>query len=380
MKKALIVASTAGFAKGFLFHDMKLLRQMGYEVHCAANAKNMSFDADDFFHTRGISFHQIDFPVRNPFSKETVTATKQFYELLSESCFDFIHCHTPIVGAIVRMVAFPSWVSKKCRIIYTTHGLSFPKGSSIKNKLIYGGVEWLCGHICDGVITINYEDFNSMQALGCKRVYHINGVGVNTSRFHEVNIDRKNYRKSIGIEEDDVMVLAVGELSARKNHQVVIKALSEINDQRYVLVICGKAMSGNGTYEQLKQLAEERNVRVIFLGFRRDIPEITKCADIAVLPSVREGLGLAGIEALASGVPVIGSSVQGIKDYVIDGQTGYLCAPMDHKQFAGKIMELSDPHKRLEMRESCIEKAEEFSSEVSYRQMEAIYQGILRAQ
>lgn len=97
-------------------------------------------------------------------------------------------------------------------------------------------------------------------------------------------------------------------------------------------------------------------MRVIFLGFRKDIPEINRCADIAVLPSLREGLGLAGIEALASGVPVVGSNVQGIKDYVIDGKTGYLCSPRDADAFADKIQLLSDKEARFSMRKACVEK------------------------
>lgn len=63
-------------------------------------------------------------------------------------------------------------------------------------------------------------------------------------------------------------------------------------------------------YQTLVKLSENLNVRVLFLGFRTDIPEITNSADIAVLSSTREGLGLAGIEALACGVPVVGSAVQ----------------------------------------------------------------------
>ena len=89
----------------------------------------------------------------------------------------------------------------------------------------------------------------------------------------------------------------MGELSERKNHRVIIEALSKLEDERYVFLICGKAMTNFGTYDFLKKYAEEKNVRVKFLGFRKDIPELNKCADIAVLPSLREGLGLAGIEA-----------------------------------------------------------------------------------
>ena len=120
-------------------------------------------------------------------------------------------------------------------------------------------------------------------------------LGVYTSRYHECQIDRETYRKSLGLSENDIAILAVGELSTRKNHKVIIDALEKLADQRYVFLICGKAMSNLGTYDFLKKYAVEKNVRVIFLGFRKDIPEINRCADIAVLPSLREGLGLTHI-------------------------------------------------------------------------------------
>lgn len=374
MKKALVVTSTAGFAKGFLLHDMQLLQQMGYEVHCAANASAMvTFKAEEFFSALGIQFHQIDFPSSSPLSKDTLLAAKQLRKLISNHEFSFIHCHTPIVGVVIRIVAAGLRWSGKCKIVYTTHGLAFPKGCSWKDKLLYGTIEWVCAHLCDGIITINWEDYECIRKFGCKQVYHINGVGVDTKKFRNVAIDRADYRQSIGISDSDIMLLAVGELSVRKNHQIVVRALSHIGDDRYVLVICGKAMVGTGTYDRLKALSESLGVRVVFLGFRQDIPEITNCADIVVLPSVREGLGLAGVEALASGVPVIGSDVQGIRDYVIPCETGYLCDPMDVEDFAQRILELSDPEKREAMRTACFEKAEEFSVAVSHRQMQEIY-------
>lgn len=377
MKKALIVASTAGFARGFLLHDMQQLQQMGYEVHCAANGKNVSFEPVAFFRERNVVFHQLDFPVRKPFSLETILAAKQFRRLLKGYKYEFIHCHTPIVGAVVRVMALPLWLAKKCRIAYTTHGLAFPKGCSRKDKLIYGGIEYICSHICDAVITINREDYGVIQSFGCRKAYYINGVGVDTARFRHLDIDRSTYRKSLGVQDDQVMVLAVGELSARKNHQIIVRALSEINDKRFVFVICGKAMDSDTTVEQIKRLSAELDVPVILLGFRRDIPQITNCADIAVLPSLREGLGLAGIEALAAGIPVVGANVQGIKDYVIDGKTGFLCDPRDPADVAEKIKKLSDWNQREKMRPFCQEQAEKFSVDVSCKQMETIYKELL---
>ena len=377
MKKALIVASTAGFVKAFLMHDMELLKKKGFEVHCATNANGMiMFDPETFFLENNIVFHQIDFSTSSPFSKATITAAEQLKKVLKDNVFSFVHCHTPIVGAIVRFLC-KSKRKHGCKVVYTTHGLAYPKGSDLKSKIIYGSTEAICSRWCDAIITINWEDYNTVKKYWCKHVYHINGVGVDTSKYHAVEINRDAYRASIGVSPDKTMVLSVGELSKRKNQQIIIRALAQLNKEQYVFIICGKGMSGKGTYDELVRLSDELGVSTKLLGFRRDIPEITNCADIVVMPSLREGLGLAGVQALASGVPVIGSRVQGIMDYVVDGKTGFLCNPNSSIDFANRIKELTDPEERTKMRKDCIEKAEEFSIVVSYSQMEKIYQEVL---
>lgn len=377
MKKALVVTALAGFAYGFLENDMKTLQNMGYEVHCAANKEyEKNIDAEVHFPSIGVAYHQIKFDSKSPLSKKSFGAAREFCKLIRENKFDVIHCHTPIVGAIVRMCCIFERI-KGTKVIYTTHGLAFTKNSGIKSWLVYAGMEWICSWFTDAVITINYEDYDKMKRMGCKRVFHINGVGVNTEKYHNVNIDRNEYRSLLGIEKNDIMILSVGELSVRKNHQIIIKALAQINDPRYVFVVCGHEIGGSDMTKMLTELAEEKNVRLKIMGFRHDIPEICHCADIAVLPSLREGLGLAGIEALASGVPVVGTAVQGIKDYVVDGETGYLCDAYDESQFAEKIKILSNPIVKGNMIEACVKKAEEFSTKVSFEQMESIYELIL---
>ena len=74
MKRALIVAATGGFLNGFLIPDMKLLQEMGYEVHCAANGNSVStFVPEERFASIGVTFHQIDFSSTSPVSKESLT-------------------------------------------------------------------------------------------------------------------------------------------------------------------------------------------------------------------------------------------------------------------------------------------------------------------
>ena len=121
MKRALIVAATGGFLNGFLIPDMKLLQEMGYEVHCAANGNSVStFVPEERFASIGVTFHQIDFSSTSPVSKESLTAYKQYKELLNRYHFDFVHVHTPIPGAIVR-IATRRKRKEGCVVVYTTH-------------------------------------------------------------------------------------------------------------------------------------------------------------------------------------------------------------------------------------------------------------------
>lgn len=376
MKKVLIVASTSGFIKGFLLSDAKMLQEMGYEVHCAANHKAMvTFKAEELFPRYNIIFHQVDFPPNRPFSRETLCAARQYLDIINNIHFDLIHCHSPIVGAIVRFLGV-KYRKNGGKIIYTTHGLAFSKDSDWKSKLLYGTTEWLCAKLCDKVITINHDDFKMMKKLSPKNTVHINGVGVNTEKFHHVNINRNEYRESLGISVEQKMVLTVGEISKRKNQKIIVRALSKLDDS-YVFVICGKVMNDGTIYNELVKMAKQLHVNLKFLGFRSDIPEILKCADVFVLPSLREGLCFAGVEALASGIPVVGSNVKGVKDFIIDGKTGYLSAPCDADMFAQKIELASSYEQRKKMENNCIEKAEEFSASVSHRQMRSIYEEIL---
>lgn len=379
MKKALIVANLAGFA-GFLISDMELLQQKGYDVLYAANGDKLGWDrAKERLSEKGISHHQIDFDSKKPLSSQNFHAYRQLRKLIKEEKFDLIHCHTPISGILTRIAARRSR-ARGTKVIYTTHGLTYTTNSSLKTKLVYKTIEWIGAKLCDAIITINREDYAAAQKLGCKKVYYIHGVGVDIRRFADAEVDRDAYRKSIGVEDDEIMVLSVGELSARKNHQIVIEALSRMDSgKKYVYVICGNGIDG-GTGKMLQEKAQQKGVRLLLLGFRRDIPQIMKCSDVGVIPSVREGLGLTGVQSLAVGVPVIGTDVQGIRDYVVDGQTGYLCGAFDADAFAQRIEQLTslDEAERERMAKLCLKKAWEFDIGISKRERTEIFDELLQ--
>lgn len=380
-KHALIVVNLTGFLC-FLWNDIKLLARKGYTVSVAANGKmkdgTWAVEIPKL-NQMGIDFYHIDFDTKSPASKQNRSAYKQLKDVLNKTNYDVVHCHTPIAGLITR-IATMKYRKKGMKVIYTTHGFTFTDRSDKKTWFVYYNIEKFASMLSDAVITINHEDYNNAKKMFCKKVFCISGVGVDTKRFNNVDIDRDKYRESLGVRKDEIMILSVGELSDRKNHQIIIKAIATLPDkERYVYVICGREVVNSGVKEQLISLGKETGVKLILPGHRLDIPEINRCADIAAIPSLREGLGLAGIEALASGVPVIGSDVQGIREYVIDGYDGYLCNPDSEEEFALAISKLSEmkEDEKIRMKNNCHEIAEKFDKSVSNGQMEDIYREIL---
>lgn len=372
MKKALIIANLGGFVD-FLHGDIDILLEMGFEVSYAANLSAVEWERGKrILDKKGIQYFDICFDSQNPVSKQNRTALKQLKTLMKNN-FDLIHCHTPIVGVLTKIAAIP-YRKKGCRVIYTTHGFAFTETTGFKSWAVFYTMEKLTSLFCDAIITINKEDYKNAERMFSKHVYYINGMGVKTSVYENAPINRNEYRQSIGVKEDEIMVLSIGELSVRKNHEVIVRAIATLpNKDDYVYVICGVGING-GTSDKIQRLANDLGVKLKMLGYRYDIPELLKCSDIGALPSIREGLGLAGIQSLAAGVPVVATKVQGIKDYVIDGETGYLLSALDVNGFADAITKLSDYERRNVMRDKCRRKAKEFDEYISMKQRRNIYE------
>lgn len=376
-KKALIAANFIGFFH-FLWDDIDMLNEMGYKVYAMGDNEKNEEHTLRIMAEKNVTFIDAKIDSKSPFTRNNWAYYKKVKSLLSEHHFDLVHCHTPIVGLLVRL-ATRIYRKQGMKVIYTTHGLAYTHLSSRKEYLIYHTIESIASRFCDAIITINKEDYENARKLHCKNVFHINGVGVDTHKYGSVDINRVEYRKRLGIPERKLMILAIGELSIRKNHAIIVKALAKLeNKDDFVYAICGREMTEGGTGDEIRRLSAELEVTTIFLGFRHDIPEVIKCADIGVMPSVREGLGLAGIEMLSEGIPLVGSDVQGIREYIIDGETGYICNPYDVDAFAEGLSKLADEGIRNQMKPQCKEIVKQFDSSVSVNQRQSIFETIIR--
>lgn len=380
MKKVLIVASVISFIEWFNKENIDYLADnLGCEVHIAVNADYFE-DTDrertiqylEKIKSKGIIVHNINF-ARSPFSKDNIEAYKQLKMLINSEHFDLIHCHTPMVSMLTRIAAKKT---RKCGtvVMYTCHGFHFHNASPKKNWLVYYPIEKYLSRYCDYIVTINKEDFNRAKTFHCKNVRYIPGVGVDINRIMNAKVDKKAYKRSIGIPQDCVMMLSIGEMIERKNHEVIIKALGKLKRDDIYYVICGKGP----LRKQLEQLSTSFGVHTVFLGFRKDIPELCNTADISAFPSRIEGLGLAGIEVMAAGVPLVSSNVHGILDYVINETTGYACDPDDVDGFAKAIDKLASSEElRDSMKDACLKAVEPYEIKNALSTMWGIYREVL---
>lgn len=375
MKKALIISNTAGLITDFLENDLEILKNKGYDVDCACNTKFTGKNTQDFFEKFNIKVFHVDFPIRNLKIKSIIKSYKQIKEILKNN-YSVVHCHSTIAATIGRQCT-KKYRKTGTKVIYTSHGFPFYEGNnSIKAKIFYQ-IEKYYSKYTDAIITICNEDYKNALNMKCKNVFFMHGVGVNIESIANQNINVELYRKKLGLSPEDKVILSIGELNTNKNHQIIIKSIAELNDSNIIYIICGREVTEKGKKEELQNLADSLKVRLKFLGYRNDIAEICNVSDIGAIPSYKEGLGLSGIEMLAAGIPVVGSNRQGIKDYIKDGNTGYLADPDDVSSFEKAIDETLTLKMNKNTRKKCIDMAKKFNVNQAYNVILNAYNKIL---
>ena len=335
MKKVLFVATVVKLHI-MVFHIpyLEWFKKNGYEVHVAA--RNDYDNKDECIIPFCDKFHDLPFE-RSPIRKNNLQVYKELKNIIDTEQYEIIHCHTPMGGAIGRLAA-RSTREKGTKVIYTAHGFHFFKGAPLINWLAYYPAERWLSRYTDVLITINKEDYESAKKFKADRIEYVPGVGIDTDKFKNNEVNRIEKRKSIGVSEDDFMIISVGELNKNKNHQVIIRAIAKLKNKRIKYVLCGE-----GPLEtELKKLTGELEIQrqVKFLGFRKDVPDLMKVADLFAFPSYREGLSLSLMEAMASGLPVVCSEIRGNTDLIDEGKGGYLVNPSKSLEVSDKINNL----------------------------------------
>ena len=168
--------------------------------------------------------------------------------------------------------------------------------------------------------------------------------GADVERFAGAEPD-PGLRDSLDAKSEAFTVCTAATLAEGKGIRYLIEALSMLTGEGKRVHLVG---AGEGKKRaELEQFARELDVSASFVGFRKDMPEVLASVDAFVMPSLAEGLGIAVIEAMAAGKPVVASAVGGLRESVIDGETGFLIPSRDPRALADALAKLIDSPGRV---------------------------------
>ena len=176
----------------------------------------------------------------------------------------------------------------------------------------------------------------------------------------------------------DFILIYTAEFIPRKNHELLFSILPQLTEKisNLQIVLCGKGP----LLEQYKHFTQEKNVpNVLFTGYTAEVADWCRLSDVLIMPSFQEGLPLAMIEAMATGLPVVASNIRGHRDIVRDGEHGFLCNVSQPTDFIRHITLLyKNPALRREMGQRNVSIAKKFSLDEVLPRMQEIYMKVMK--
>ena len=292
------------------------------------------------------------------FLKEIVGIRKGLIRLIQKYQIDVVQTH--LLRSLDFLVASLKVSYPNLLIFWTVHNYLFELRADqltgqrwlLKPKrFIHNALYRMVANRINGFIAVSDEVEQAIQQtirVDQRRIVTIcNGVDV---RRYQRKVDRMAIRASLGLEAEDQVMILVGTLKEQKGHSYLIQAAAPLIAQNNKLHILfpGDGPLRDSLRQQVQQLGLEKHIH--FLGSRKDIPDLLAASDYFVLPSLWEGLAMALIEAMASGLPVLATCVSGSQHVVVPGETGLLVPPGDTDQLRQAMAEmLANPERAKKM-------------------------------
>ena len=338
MSKRILVTSTDLMMVQFLLPHIRNLCENGYKVEIACSEVGGRLDEVRERISGCVEEIHVVRLHRSPVTPDNFNGYKDMKKIISEGHYDIIWTNEPVMGVVTRLAAKQAR-KQGTKVLYMVHGFHFYDGAPKLNWMIYYPIEKLMASKADMIATISRGDYQYAKKMHAERCAYIHGIGINTERLQPAE-NRWNLRKELHLQDDDFIVLSVGELNKNKNQKVIIEAISRLKNSEIHYIICGKGDQYANLQSRVSQLHMDSQVH--FLGYRKDVVDICSQVDLFAMPSHREGLGLAALEAMYCGLPVVASNTRGLEDIVIDGLTGYLCQADDIEAFAEAILKVME--------------------------------------
>ena len=310
---------------------------------------------------------------------------RQLTSLLRELNPDIVHTHSSKAGIIGRWAAHAArGKNKTLAIIHTIHGLAFTASTKAFVNFAYRMLEKWTAPITDKIVCVadSMRDQSLAGGVGKPSQYVTVYSGMEIGPFMHPPIDRRTIRRQWGIKDEQIIVGTIARLFDLKGHEDLLDLAPDLCRQfpqlRFMWVGDG---SLRGAFE--KRIAEMNlKDRFILTGLvpPTRIPELANAMDILVHPSRREGLARALPQGSLCGCPCVTYDIDGAKEGVIDGQTGFVVPPFDKAKFGEALATLLvDQSLRQRMGSVGREFASKrFGADVMVDALEREYQALLK--
>lgn len=311
---------------------------------------------------------------------------KRVSDILKKESPDVVHAHAPVILGVQGIIS-----ARRRKIpVVITHHTHFPdyvphllngKLPKALDSLSGLGVKKLIKQVykrADVVTAPTHELVEELASYGLRNVVHLPN-GIRLARFRAGKKAGQEFRKKHGIPKSRKVVLYLGRVSFEKKLDILLHAFSMIEKSGYMLVIAGQ-----GPYlESVKKLARTLGIKNIrFTGFLSDgeVAAAYASADVFASASDTETFGLTYVEAMTSGLPVVGVSMFGAKEIIQNRRSGYLVPPGNTRRFAGALRKLLEDGKlRARMGAAGRERARKYSLSGSIKRTEAIYSKVKKS-
>ncbi|MEA2011577.1 MAG: glycosyltransferase family 4 protein [Verrucomicrobiota bacterium] len=305
-----------------------------------------------------------------------------YFYLLKEfksNKFDVVHTHTSKAGFIGRLAAAKAGIKN---IIHTPHGTIYTPDNNIdgvprgfgKRLIMYA--EQYTGKKTTSLTTLSKheKDICVNLSLSKKENTHVISNGIDAERFNFTKKEKEKARKKLQIKENEILLLSIGRMTSEKGHAVLVDVFRKTLDsnKQIKLIIVGEGAEKDRLEKENSDLIEKN--LLIFTGLDKNIEKYLAAADIFILPSLYEGFGIAAVEAMATGLPVIVSNVGGLPEIVRDKIDGFFAEPGDSTDFSEKILQLlNSKEKRVKMGNNARVRAKEYTLEKMYENYFNLY-------
>jgi glycosyltransferase involved in cell wall biosynthesis len=341
----LITLSVIGGAQDNTFGTCELHDRSRYEVHLACNPDGQWIDRARQSVER---FHPLANLQTPPSPKKDLRTLWDLVRLLRRERFDIVHTHTAKAGFLGRLAC---WVCRVPVVIHTYHAFPFHDHMSRAKHTFFRGMERFVRPMTDYFLTLSDLDRKAGSADGILKweksatAY----TGIDFSKL-DAAAPPEITRAKLGIPEGWQVVLQVGRMEPQKAPQLLVEAFAEVVRQhpQTMLLLAGDGELRGEVEAAIARHGLADNVRI--LGFRQDVPDLLRVADVFAFSSLWEAMGRAMVEAMLVGRAVVVPAIYGIPEVVHHGETGWLYEVGKVGQLAAGISHLlAHPEERARL-------------------------------